>query len=109
MRKVIASLLFIPSIGCAEFLDGNGLLSRMNDSETVPRMVALGYVQGVADVYARVKICAPQNVTAGQARDVVKQYLELNPERRHYSADSLVVNALAQVWPCANNRGGTRL
>jgi hypothetical protein len=39
---------------------------------------------------------------------VVKQYLELNPERRHYSADSLVVNALSQVWPCAN-RGGTRL
>ena len=109
MRKVIASLLFIPSIGCAEFLDGNGLLSRMNDSETVPRMVALGYVQGVADVYARVKVCAPQNVTAGQARDVVKQYLEINPDRRHYSADSLVLNALSQTWPCANNRGGTRL
>jgi hypothetical protein len=108
MKKTIVSLLFIPGIACAEFLDGNGLLSRMNDSESIPKMVALGYVQGVADVYARVKVCAPQNVTAGQARDVVKQYLELNPERRHYSADSLVVNALSQVWPCAN-RGGTRL
>jgi hypothetical protein len=108
MKKLIVGLLFVPCMASAEFLDGNGLLSRMNDSETVPRMVALGYVQGVADVYARVKVCAPQNVTAGQARDVVKQYLEINPERRHYSADSLVVNALAQVWPCAN-RGGTRL
>ncbi len=109
MKKLIVGLLFVPCMASAEFLDGNGLLSRMNDSESIPRMVALGYVQGVADVYARVKVCAPQNVTAGQARDVVKQYLELNPERRHYSADSLVVNALAQVWPCANNRSGTRL
>ena len=108
MRKVIASLLFIPSIGCAEFLDGNGLLSRMNDSEAIPRVAALGYVQGAADVYAGTKICMPKNVTAGQARDVVKQYLEINPEKRHYSADSLVLNALAQVWPCSN-RGGTRL
>jgi hypothetical protein len=107
MKQLIVGLLFVPCIASAEFMDGNGLLSRMNDSETVPRMVALGYVQGVADVFARVKICAPQNVTAGQARDVVKQYLEINPDRRHYSADSLVLNALAQVWPCA--RGGTRL
>lgn len=107
MKKLIVGLLFVPCMASAEFLDGNGLLSRINDSETVPRVVALGYVQGVADVYARTKICAPQNITAGQARDVVKQYLELNPEKRHYSADSLVLNALAQVWPCA--RSGTRL
>ena len=108
MKKLIAGLLFVPCMASAEFMDGNGLLSRMNDSETVPRVAALGYVQGVADVYAGTKICMPKNVTAGQARDVAKQYLEINPEKRHYSADSLVLNALAQVWPCAN-RGGTRL
>jgi len=108
MKKLIASLLFVPCMASAEFMDGNGLLSRMNDSETVPRVAALGYVQGAADVYVGTKICMPKNVTAGQARDVVKQYLEINPEKRHYSADSLVLNALAQVWPCAN-RGGTRL
>ena len=50
----------------------------------------------------------PRNITAGQAQDVVKRYLENNPEKRHFSADSLVINAVAQVWPCAN-RGGTRL
>jgi hypothetical protein len=108
MKKLIAGLLFIPCMASAEFMDGNGLLSKINDVEFLPKMVALGYVQGVADVYAGTKICMPKNVTAGQARDVVKQYLEINPEKRHYSADSLVLNALAQVWPCAN-RGGTRL
>jgi hypothetical protein len=108
MRKVIASLLFIPSIACAEFMDGNNLLSKMNDSDVIPRAVSLGYVQGVIDVFVRTQVCPPQNITAGQAQDVVKRYLEMNPAKRHFSADSLVVNAIARVWPCAN-RGGTRL
>lgn len=108
MKKLIVGLLFVPCMASAEFMDGNGLLSKMNDVEYLPRMVALGYVQGVADVYHGTKICAPANMTAGQARDVVKHYLEVNPDKRHFAADSLVLNALAQVWPCAN-RGGTRL
>jgi len=106
MKKLIAGLLFAPCMASAEFMDGNTLLSKMNDSDVIPRAVSLGYVQGVIDVFVRTKVCPPQNITAGQARDVVKQYLEINPEKRHYSADSLVVNAIAQVWPC---RGGTRL
>jgi hypothetical protein len=107
MNKLIIMLLLTPCIANAEFMDGNDLLSKMNNSEAIPKMVALGYVQGTADVFAGIKICMSKNVTAGQARDVVKQYLEFNPDKRHHSADSLVLNALAQVWPCA--RGNTRL
>jgi hypothetical protein len=109
MKKIIATLLFVPCMASAEFLDGNSLLSKMNDSDVIPRAVSLGYVQGVIDVFVRTQVCPPRNITAGQAQDVVKRYLENHPEKRHFSADSLVINAVAQVWPCANNRGGTRL
>jgi hypothetical protein len=67
MKKLIASLLFVPCMASAEFMDGNGLLSKMNDVEFLPKMVALGYVQGVADVYHGTKVCMSKNVTAGQA------------------------------------------
>jgi hypothetical protein len=111
MKKLIASLLFVPCMANAEFMDGNTLLSKMNDSDVIPRAVSLGYVQGVIDVFVRTKVCPPQNITAGQARDVVKSYLEANPGIRHKTADLLVTDALKQVWPCANrNKGnGTRL
>ncbi len=38
MKKLIAGLLFAPCMASAEFMDGNGLLSRMNDSEAIPKM-----------------------------------------------------------------------
>jgi hypothetical protein len=109
MRKLIATLLFVPCIASAEFLSGNDLLSRINSDETIQRMFALGYVAGVSDAQQHVFSCPPSGVTNGQVRDVVKSYLEANPGIRHKTADLLVTDALKQVWPCANNRGGTRL
>lgn len=36
MKKLIAGLLFVPCMANAEFLDGNGLLSRMTDWNEIP-------------------------------------------------------------------------
>jgi len=46
------------------------------------------------------KACVPKNVTISQTKDVVTRWLANNPERRHYSADSLVAWALAEGFPC---------
>jgi hypothetical protein len=42
----------------------------------------------------------PKNVTGQQVADVVKLFLAQHPEKRQYSAASLVVEALGGAWPC---------
>ena len=45
-------------------------------------------------------ICLPENVTAGQMRDVVVKYLEIHPERRHLPAMMSIMTAAVQAFPC---------
>jgi hypothetical protein len=104
MKKILISLLFVPAIANAEFMSGNNLLSDLNGS-TVQRSIALGYIMGVADTMTTITICPPDNITAGQVKDIIKQHLEANPARRHFTADSLIRNKLEEVWPCSRGRG----
>jgi len=107
MKKLIASLLFVPCMASAEFMSGNSLYSKMN-GDFGEKMLALGFIQGVYDVYVSVTFCSPNNVTVGQVSDMVRSYFDNNPSIRHKTAESLINQALKQAWPCAN-RGGTRL
>jgi hypothetical protein len=97
-------LLMVCGSAHAEFWDGNMMHSRFNGS-TVEQGLALGYVIGVTDATQNALHCAPENVTAGQVRDMVKNYLENTPAVRHFSADSLVVRVLKASWPCAKPSG----
>jgi hypothetical protein len=108
MKKLIAILLCMPCMASAEFMSGNNLHAKMT-GDFGEKMQALGFIQGVFDVYVSVTFCSPENVTAGQVSDMVKRYLDNNPSTRHKTAESLINQALKQAWPCANNRGGTRL
>jgi hypothetical protein len=60
---------------------------------------------GVADamqedtVWGR-RACLPEVSVAGQARDVAVRYLTDHPESRHYTAASLVAEALEEAFPC---------
>jgi hypothetical protein len=108
MKKLIAMLLFVPAMAQAEFFSGNDLLNKMN-GDAYERMQAIGFVQGVFDVYVSVTFCPPSNVTAGQIRDMIKNYLTNSPATRHKTAESLINEALKGVWPCQNNRGNNRL
>jgi hypothetical protein len=104
---IIALLLASPAAPAkAEFFTGNDLLARMKGT-TMEQVQALGYVQGVVDAYSSVVICPPDNVTAGQVRDMIKNYLENLPAKRHFSADSLIGEALEKVWPCKQKRQGS--
>jgi len=99
----------------AAFMDGNRLHMGF---EGGPLDVAASraYVMGVIDSAESLKALPGSNVvfyacfdvpngaTAGQLGDVVKVWLQKNPQHRHFNAPSLVANALAASYPCAVKR-----
>lgn len=105
MKKWLMVMLMLPAIVRAEFYTGNDLYTRLNDTNSVVnQMVALGYVIGVYDVGVRVIFCPGREsgITAGQINDMVRNWLYANPQRRHESAEKLVLDIFKQTWPCAN-------
>jgi hypothetical protein len=104
MRTFIAAALLMASSAHAEFYTGNEIHNYMSSSKSHERSLALGFVAGVHDVYSDISICAPGNATLGQLHDVVKQYLEATPQRRHLTAQELIRDVLSAAYPCA--RGG---
>lgn len=103
MKKIITAVVWLTACATAqaEFLTGNNLLSKMN-GDGMDKAQAIGYVQGVFDTGQGVFHCTPngQHITTGQIYDMAKYYLEASPEKRHYSADSLIVGMLTKAWPC---------
>lgn len=109
MKKLIASILFVPSMAMAEFETGNKIYQHMTSNITGERMYAMGYVAGVFDAWQHVSHCPPSNaLTLGQVHDLVKNYLEFNPAIRHRTADVLIKEILQKTWPCANNNNQRR-
>lgn len=102
MKHLALTLLATASIGVAhaEFADGNKLLSDMT-GDAMDRMHALGYITGVFDAGRSIVHCPPNNVTAGQISDMVKNYLSNVPADRHLTGDTIVFKVLKATWPCA--------
>lgn len=108
MKRI--ALLLALSMGAnahADFLSGNDLFDKMKGEGMAARMVALGYVIGVSDTTYNIAHCMPASVSGKQANDVVMRLLENNPSLRHYSAESIVVKALSETWPCPKKGTGT--
>lgn len=105
IKRAAALALLVPALAHAEFFTGNQLYQRLN-GDSSDRLLATGYVMGVFDTSSGVEHCGNQlpNVTAGQARDVVKQYLDQNPSTRDVSADLLARIALNKAWPCPDKK-----
>lgn len=99
-KTLLAILLAAAGVAHAEFLDGNKLLSMIRTEAQAP--IALGYVTGVADAHTGVTTCPPDLATPGQMRDMVRKFLEANPEHRSHSADTIVCVVLQAAWPCKN-------
>jgi len=100
---IIIALLLASTPAKAEFFSGNDLATKLNSSSTIDQAVALGFIQGVFDVYVRITICPPNNgagITAGQLNDMIKNYLNNNPALRHHTAESIINEALKALWPC---------
>jgi len=103
MRKLILTILFLgfPIIAFGYWRTGNNLKTECgNPNSLFERSLCLGYIQGVADVFKDTSICFPKGVTPGQMESIVIKYLNEYPDRLHYSADSLVLDALGKAFPC---------
>ena len=109
MKKLLIVLLFAPVMSHAAFKTGNELLSDMDSPEMFNRGVAIGYIMGAADMARGVWFCPPKDgggITAGQIRDVVRNYLTNNPAIRNRDSDSLIIEILGAWYPCRNNGRG---
>lgn len=64
------------------------------------RGVNSGFAAGLGIAGERDRICFPEGVTLGQAKDVVVAFLRDNPSSRHEEAGALTVIALMRAFPC---------
>ncbi len=111
MKIAIVCLALAAGPAHAFFKDGNKLLSELNNNSgtNVLPAIGMGYITGVTDALLGITHCPPDNVTAGQVRDMVRNYLENNPAIRHLPANQIVVSVLRGVWPCADKPAGRQL
>ena len=106
LRFVILALFASnPAWATSTWMTGNELLRYCNDDKSG---VCAGFVSGVMDADTTVRdwenraplVCTPDELTLGQAVDVVVAYLRDNPSVLHLSASSIVLNALYEDFPC---------
>ena len=100
MKRAIILALFLAGAAHAQFMDGNKLLSNLKESDSFSRGLGMGYILGVYDFGAGTLYCAPSNVTAGQIKDMILNYLDNIPAERHIAADITIMKVLKTVWPC---------
>lgn len=98
MKKLFLTLVFLAGNAHAQFWSGNELHERINGTD-LEKIAALGFIIGVHDSN-KDKVCIPAHATTGQIRDSFVQWLNANPEVRHFSAGSLVLYMLRERWPC---------
>jgi hypothetical protein len=106
VKKLIAALLFIPTMANAEFVSGNELYADLTSEHTASRMYALGYLAGVSDAGHSLTHCIPSTVNLGQIQDMAINYLRKNADIRNLSADVLIGIMLLERWPCKNKSKG---
>lgn len=105
MKKLLCLIAMTALPVKAEFYSGNEILQRMQSESLVEQVIAIGFVGGVADAFDMIFFCPPPGATVGQARDIARRYLVLNPGLRHKGAAGLVSDALAEAWPCERKKG----
>lgn len=110
---VAAAMLATP----AQAVDGNELYKwgsewKRSDTEKSRDSGSFtGYIQGTIDLHTDMSdpevkflkatlFCLPDNVQVEQAFEAVMRYLEAHPEKRRFTASSLVASALWEAFPC---------
>ena len=104
MRIFVAAMVMMMGLSVqahAAFYDGNRLNEACQSEQNHGDGICHGYVTAIVDVLGGLGVvCAQSNVTAQQAMDVVKQWLEQNPARRHETAAVIVTQIISETWPC---------
>jgi Rap1a immunity proteins len=118
MRRAILVAVALSCFAClpagqqahAYFYDGNRLFNNCQEGDTPEATTRLiswgfctGYIMGAVDAVLGAgfhKVCIPNGVAQKQMRDVVTSWLDDHPEKRHLSAEFLVIEALKEKFPC---------
>jgi hypothetical protein len=105
---LLAGMLLVLDVQAQANFDGNKLLEACRAAETPTGSfmggVCGGYVSALVDVMSgppvALRVCLPDGVTRGQAREIVMKALRDHPEQLHHSASDLVMGALSKAFPC---------
>lgn len=104
MKRILFIMLFlalVPAHAQESFWTGMTLKQKLNSNVTLDRIEALAYTLGVHDASSMAGVvCSPDNIKAGQIREVVGLYLIFHPAILHRSAGELATLALVEPWPC---------
>jgi hypothetical protein len=100
--------LMVRGQAVAEVLDGAKLFADCRDGDNPSARdspykwgTCFGYINGVADALVPAGVyCLPAGVKAGQVLDVAKLYIQEHADKRYLPAPQLIVNALAEKFPC---------
>ena len=108
---MLAALVLSSSHATAgEFLAGNDLHNTCTEKDHLSVAACAYYIAGVVDaseLFVLLEVssrhfCLPPEASTTQTADVVRRYLANHPEKRHNSASSLSIVALAEAFPCPN-------
>jgi hypothetical protein len=87
-----------PSVTTKEMLDSaycGGYIAGVIDSQTMQFAM-----DGMDHVKGRNRYCRPEEVTNGQVLKVLKKWLDNNPEKLHLRADTIILTAMLEAFPC---------
>jgi len=102
-------LLALASATAGQFFTGNDLYRFCVSTAASDRAFCNGFVSAVADTERVVDsyrtppiqhLCIDNAVIVDQLRDVAIRYLKEYPERRSYSAASILTDAFERAFPC---------
>lgn len=88
----------------AAFYDGHSLYAACSEDKVMATTYAVG-VLDAAHLYqslsgVRDRVCIEVGVQASQVGEVACNYLEDNPQNRHWLAADVVAESAAAAWPC---------
>lgn len=106
MKNLLLIAALLSSSAHAQFFTGNDLLIRLNADNSIDRTLGTGFIMGVYDATLLLEHCPPDNVTAGQIRDMVAKNLYNGAAARHLPAAAFVAYTLSTTWPCAKKGKG---
>jgi len=100
--------LMAPAMGQGfVYKSGNELLEALRQDSGLEHAYALSYIAGVVDTAngsaTREGFCfdlGQRSLKASQLAEIVKPFLEKNPQMRERPGSVLVAAALAEAWPC---------
>jgi hypothetical protein len=112
---LMAATLVTASPVNAYFYTGNGLKEWVDaadrfDSGTestddyINISVLRGYIAGVYDSWEGSAICPPAGVTLGQFKDILKNYLQDNPDKWNWPASNLIIMSASAKFPCKSQK-----